>query len=377
MRTTRAFLAFSFVALALGACGKKENPCAGISEGCIAAVVSGNVGQIDQLRITLVQPQPITRLLPQQAASSFSLPVSAAIVPPAGLAGQTVSITIEGLIAGNLRAAAPLRMVTVPAAGEHITVEFTLVGPDTADLSLADLAGADFSGGNPDIGPGVPHLVADVNPINFPDTARGASATSMPVMLSNPSEQQLTFAPNSPMSDNNVDFEFGSSGTTCPMSLSSFDPHQSCVVFVTFHPLNAGLLKSTLLFRFTNAPDFALVATGKGLRAWTAENVGSTTINFSAVHGSGPQDIYAVAPVSGSSVWHWSGGPNWTNVTGSGLSDQSLSTVFALDSTHVWVAGKASPPPASRSRRRAAAPGPKIPSTRAPPVPVSFTPCSP
>ena len=131
--------------------------------------------------------------------------------------------------------------------------------------------------------------------------------------------------------------DFGGPGTTCNTITTAFPSHASCDLAVVFHSQSSGPLTSTILFQFTDAPDFALVATGTGTRTWSAETF-SNPYNFTAVHGSERNDIYVVDQSSGNSVQHWNGA-TWSNVTGHGIVDPHLTSVYALDATHVWVGG--------------------------------------
>lgn len=311
--------------LALGfvqACSSTPNPCAGVTEACIAATVSGNMKDTDQLRIII---DAIKKSTPSTPAR-FALPVETAIILPATLAGRNVRIVVEALAGGIVVGADAKLVFMTPAVGQQVAAAFTLqpVGQVGDGGMSADAAPSGL----------------EVTPttLAFPDTAVGQQSASMMILVRNTSSADIPVGTTPTTTGDKAMFPFDSS-STCMNLTTALPSKMSCTLSVSFKPTSSGVRSATFQLPIDNAP--LITFSGTALRAWVDETI-TGGMNFRAVHGTGPDNIFAVNDGGGTdSVYHYDG-TQWTPVSGTAtLSDRALTSVFALGPGNLWVGAHA------------------------------------
>ncbi len=311
-------------------CSSAKDPCEGEAGACLTARVEGDVGALDQLRITI--DKPAKSVTTPQPASLFTLPVKLALTFPSNTSGA-ILVTVEGLRNNTVIGRSSQQTVTPPAPGSRAMVTFVLApvtGGDT-DMTAADM-------NNPDLKAG---LVVETSANNFPDTPRGQkSSTQITVTLTNKSMSAMTFSGN-PMPTGDLSSFSNEPTGTCAMSMTGFAAGQSCTLVISFTPQKSAALSITNTLNFTDGSTATFTLGGKGTPVWSNERLnGVSMLDFTSVHGTDSSNVFAggqtTAAAGVSPIWRYNGS-SWNSYTTNNLFDKLTITSLWVGSQHVWA----------------------------------------
>jgi hypothetical protein len=236
-RATLAPRALFAAATLAGGCDGGD-PCDGKSGLCLGLKISGSPATLDQLQIGVDALGQTLRDPP--APSRFSLPVKLALLLPPSAAGQTVEVSLVGMLDGNAVAQGSVSAM-LPASG-HVTRAATHA-PGGVIAGDDDMGGVDAMPTPP-----LPEITTDgaltvYETESFSVTITGEDPTGLPFALSLPPPEMLpagmTINVNGPSANITWTPDISQAGTyQIPVALDSTDPTHSILQNVTLTVLN-------------------------------------------------------------------------------------------------------------------------------------------
>jgi hypothetical protein len=304
--------------LLLVGCGGGD-PCDGL-QTCISLRVEGNVGPLDQLRIHIDNVGDM--FSPMPAGAQFNLPVRLAVV----VGNQpSVSLSVQGLLAGTLVADAPAQNITLAAGNPSARDTFTLF----------PLGGGGDGGGGMD---GPPPGVVSFNPplLDFGSLQRGGMSPNQTTHLVNLTGHAVHGTGMATMTMVDVFNIISAPCLSGPMGMDvTLDVGQTCDLTFQFVPTVSGVYQQDVTVAFDDGENIGFTMKGTGLKTWSSESITAGNPNLNAVWGADSTHWYA----AGTGVFNSSGTGQWNIFNNGNTVAGVMWSMFGLDSGHIWVAG--------------------------------------